>query len=212
MVRFDVLQECNQWEKRTSRCTSQCNIKKYPVGTTSVCIGQGHSHRDPGNRSLRTMVLCMEFREWGHSAFNKTTSSSKELMAPSSRVLPEESKRSLASTQLLKGFYWKKTKSVQLSLSPGASVSSIPCPADSHGPTWAVCEFRRLCGTCLSELWCSQHLNWAPCPASQTAGLPRQGALGGQSTFWLFQGAGRFPPESVSSSPFNHMCQHKVTE
>lgn len=29
-------------------------------------------------------------------------------------------------------------------MSSGASVSSIPCPADSHGDTWSVCGFRRL--------------------------------------------------------------------
>lgn len=88
-------------------------------------------------------------------------------------------------------FQLKENKeSLELSLSPGASVSSIPCPAEPWIALISVWVRKAVSGMHLSEMWCSQHLSWAPCLACQAAVLPRCRVLGaralsGYARCWL---------------------------
>lgn len=151
----------------------------------------------------------MKFGEWGHSAFTQTASSSKGLTAPSSCVLPEESRRSLASPQLLTevSFQLKENRVIGI-----VSVSRSTCQLHPL-PSRAMDSL----GQCVSVEGCEwDALEWDVVQsASQLSSLPGlpgscaakvQGSRS-QSTFYLCQVLAAAPPESMCSAPFNHTCQ-----
>lgn len=77
-----------------------------------------------------------------------------------------------ASPWLLTGFNWKKTKSHWNYLCLRSICQLHPLPSIEPW-THLVCVWvwKAGSGMHMAEMWCSQHLSWAPCLACQTAEL-----------------------------------------